>query len=667
MKYFYKLFIGFIGIIMMSCNNPQPAVKIELSPLFTDHMVLQREMEIPVWGNADANGTVQVEFNGQKIKTVANDSGEWQAILKPEKAGGPYQMKTSGVDTLVINDILIGEVWLASGQSNMEMPLAGWGQILNFEQEIANADYPNIRLFQVERTMDIEPSKKVNSAGWKVCSPENIPDFSATAYFFGRKLHKDLNVPIGLVHSSWGGTIIETWMSEKSLIQFPEFQNPLNKLNNIRAQIESLKSAESDENIFETFEKQWRVEIEAKDRGFNSDGPSWNKTDIDLTDWKKMNLPEVWENEGLPGLDGIVWFRKEVDLPTSWVGTEIKLHLSAVDDIDSTYFNGELIGSSDIWNTERVYSVPAELVKSGKNIVTVRVQDNQGAGGIWGEPDLLKLAFGKKTISLTGEWRYKIGLDWNELDTPGLRPNQPNYPTILSNSMIEPLVPFAIKGAIWYQGESNADRAMQYRKLFPALIRDWRKRWAQGDFPFIFAQLANYMERKAEPADDSWAELREAQLMTLSVENTGMAVTIDIGDAEDIHPKNKQEVGRRLALNALKIVYQQEVNYSGPIYRGMKIEGDRIRMAFEHIADGLKTSDKKSLRGFAIAGQDKKFVWANAKIENEEIIVWHPKVKNPAAVRYSWEANPEGNLINSAGLPASPFRTDDWQGITAEK
>jgi sialate O-acetylesterase len=657
---FFSFFIA-----LFSCRGPQPAANISLPILFSDHMILQRDVNVPVWGTADPNGAVTVEFIDQKVSAISDDTGEWKVLLEPLTAGGPHELRIIGKDTYVIRDVLVGEVWLGSGQSNMEMPLAGWGEVENYEQEIAEASYPNIRLFQVDHRMSLKPRKEVPADGWRVCSPENIPEFSSTAYFFGRTLHKKLDVPVGLIHSSWGGTIIEAWMSAESLQSIPDFQQGIVKLTNIAETLQEQHSVPSDDDIFKLIMKQWQDEIPKLDRGLNDPDGNWASFELDTSDWNTMMLPNNWENEGLPGLDGIVWFRKEVDIPSFLTGESMTVNISAVDDIDTTYFNGVLIGSTEGWNTPRSYTVPKDLIKAGPNVITIRVQDNVGGGGIWGDPGLFKLSLdGQKSISLAGPWDYRVGLDWIELSTPALNPYNPNFPTLLSNAMIEPLVPFAIRGVIWYQGEANTGRAYQYRELFPRLIRDWRKRWDQGDFPFIFVQLANFMSMKAHPGEDSWAELRESQLLALSEPNTGMAVSIDIGDADDIHPKNKQEVGRRLALNALKIAYKQDTVASGPIYAGMRTEGNTIHLQFINIADGLVVKNGAALKGFAIAGEDRVFRWAEATIDGDTVILWHPQIKDPVAARYAWASNPICNLYNSAGLPASPFRTDDWPGIT---
>jgi sialate O-acetylesterase len=658
---FFPLFI-----VLFACCGPQPASDIRLSSLFSDHMVLQQEIDVPIWGTAEPNGVVTVELMDQTIRALSDDAGEWKILLEPLKAGGPYNLKVSGKNTLVIRDVLVGEVWLGSGQSNMEMPLAGWGKVNNYEREIAEAEYPHIRLFQVDHKMSLTPGKEVPSDGWRICSPENVPEFSATAYFFGRNLHKALNVPIGLIHSSWGGTIIETWMSPESLQTVPGYQESIAKLNSFAETLQAEYGLQSGDALFEWIMKKWQAEIPKMDRGLNDPAGNWSSLEVDTSGWKTMDLPNNWENEGLSGLDGIVWFRKEVDIPGSWVGKEITVHISAVDDIDLTYFNGALIGSTEGWDTPRSYPVPKDLVKAGPNVIAIRVQDNVGGGGIWGDPAQFKVSLsGQGSISLTGSWKYRVGLDWIELSTPALNPYNPNFPALLSNAMINPLIPYALRGVIWYQGESNTGRAYQYRELFPRLIRDWRKRWDQGEFPFLFVQLANFMPVEQEPDENSWAELREAQLMTLREPNTGMAVAIDIGDADDIHPKNKQEVGRRLALNALKSAYKQDIVSSGPMYTHMFIEGNKMRLQFMNSGDGLVTKNGENLKGFAVAGEDRVFRWAEAVIDGDTVVLWHPKVKKPVAARYAWASNPVCNLYNSAGLPASPFRTDDWPGITA--
>jgi len=637
---------------------PKPAENIQLITLFNDHMVLQRDMVLPVWGKASAGGIVTVEIKNQRKQTQVQEDGSWMVRLDPLSAGGPYQLRVIGSDTLRFNNVMVGEVWICSGQSNMEMPLAGWGQVINYEQEIRDALYPDIRLFQVKHTVSRTPLDTVSCPGWSACGPETIPLFSAVAYFFGRELYKTLAVPIGLVHTSWGGTVAEAWTSEASLNTMPYFQERIAQMDSMR--IQSLAEYES---IMANRKKQ----IAAGDSGFQDGRPVWNETSCDISHWKTMNLPGKWENAGYPKLDGIMWFSKEFTLPRSMGPSTWTLHLGPINDNDLTWVNGVAVGGLQDANALRIYPIPAAAIRQGVNRIVVRVEDIGGTGGIWGEPKQMYLESSEgEKIALAGAWRHRIGFDSNALGPEPLSPNNPNQPTVLYNAMLHPLMPFAIRGAIWYQGESNASRAFQYRTLFPLMIQDWRKNWGQGDFPFLFVQLANFMKKQTEPTDDSWAELREAQLMTLSLPNTGMAVAIDIGDAKDIHPKNKQEVGRRLALNALRLVYDKPVEHSGPLYRSMTVEGKTIRLHFNHTAGGLRAKNGRTLQGFALAGEDRKFVWADARIDGETVVVSHPRIQQPKAVRYAWAANPIGNLFNQAGLPASPFRTDAWPGITEQ-
>ena len=667
MKKTSLLILLFPAFFTISCKEPAPAENIQLPGLFGDHMVLQQQLPIPVWGSADPGGLVIVTLAEQIEYTVVDKSGKWRINLKPLPAGGPFEMKIIGTSTLEFQDVMVGEVWLGSGQSNMEMPLGGWGGVLDSEDEIAAANYPQIRLYQVEKTMSFKPSEDVPATGWQICSPQSIEYFSAPMYFFGRELNQTLDLPIGLIHSSWGGTIIEAWISPQALSTIDGQSERMAQLETFVQKLTVDDQPLSQESLTDIWEA-WQEEVRAKDRGLSDPDGGWSEPHISSAGWEPMDLPITWEEAGLPGLDGIVWFRKEINLPPTWQGKDLTLQLSAVDDVDSTYFNGSLIGSGDIWDAPRNYTIPSNLVRADGNVISVRVQDDQGAGGIWGDADLLWIKTSNgDSLSLVGSWNYRIGLSWDELETPAMRPGNPNHPTLLSHGMIEPLIPYGIRGALWYQGESNVGQASQYQKFFPTMIRDWRQRWDQGDFPFYFVQLANYMARAEEPGDDSWAELREAQMMALAEPNTGMAVAIDIGDEFDIHPKNKQEVGRRLALLALQGAYEQDIQASGPLYQSLKVENDRIRISFSNTAKGLSTRNNEVLQGFAIAGKDRQFRWADATIEGHSVVVHHPLIPHPVAVRYAWAANPACNLLNSAKLPAAPFRTDDWAETTGLK
>jgi sialate O-acetylesterase len=411
--------------------------------------------------------------------------------------------------------------------------------------------------------------------------------------------------------------------------------------------------------------EQWQKSIFEKDSGYNNGQAQWAMTNTNAGDWQNMTLPTLWESASLPGFDGVVWFRKKFTVPSSSLGKDIKLTLGAIDDNDITWINGQKVGETVGYDRPRTYTIPANMLKEGDNEIVVRVFDGSGGGGIYGDAKEMAITFADgQQVSLAGPWLYKAGLNLKNIAPRPMEANNPNRPTVLYNAMIYPFIQYSIRGAIWYQGESNAGRAYQYRSLFPALIKDWRKNWGGGDLPFYFVQLANFMKASDGPEESAWAELREAQLKTLSLPKTGMAVAIDIGDPVDIHPKNKQEVGRRLALIALANTYNQKVSYSGPLYQSSKVEGNKITLSFTHTDGGLKTKGGSVLSGFAIAGADKKFHWANATISGNQVIVSSDNVTSPVAVRYSWANNPNGNLYNAADLPASPFRTDDWQGVT---
>ncbi len=657
--------VFFLIAVLSACQTSTELAKnITVSPLFSDNMVLQQKQKISVWGNAEPEGEVTVAFNNQEKKVIVDKDGKWSVNLSPLSAGGPYELLIKGEETIKIKNVLVGEVWICSGQSNMQMSIsAEWGKVFNDKEEVAKANYPNIRLFQVEKVMANTPQNKLESQGWKECSPGTVANFSAVAYFFGRYLQKELDVPVGLIQTAWGGTVVETWTSGKTLKKFDEFKD-------IVAYIENDKStAEEKKALAKKKLNEWPDKIEniLKSEGTLDHG--YQNADYNIKDWKMMNLPTVWEDQDLD-IDGVVWFSKEIDIPVSWKGEDLTLSLGGINDYDITWFNGKRVGRGVDVAIQRVYNIPASLVKKGKNRVVVQVLDIGNVGGLYGPAKNMKISSKSNSISLAGNWKYKI--DPIKIDSKKIpeKPDQNsgvNRPSVLYNAMIYPLLNYGIKGAIWYQGESNTARAYQYRNLFSTMIKDWRNDWGQGDFPFYFVQLANYKKIESQPAEDSWAELREAQNMALQLPNTGVAITIDIGNAKDIHPKNKQDVGKRLALNALAKTYKKDIPYSGPMYKSMRVEGNKIILDFDHINGGLIAKGNKELQGFSISGKDKKFIWAKAKIVGDEVILWNLKIKDPVAVRYAWAANPVCNLYNAAELPASPFRTDDWRGKTYGK
>ena len=632
---------------------------ISVPGVFGDHMVLQRNRPISVWGTSAPHSRIVVRLEHQKETAYADDSGRWSLELQPMKAGGPYEMILIGKNILRFQDVYIGEVWICSGQSNMEWQVS---QANDAENEIKNADYPKIRLLTVDRNISHQPLDDIHTQGWKICSPKTVGDFSAVGYFFGQTLRQYMDIPIGLIHASWGGTVAEAWTSKTGLQAFPEIYDTIKQPEDSS---ENMPSYQEQQQSYQEAQEDWLRTIDNFDEGLARNGLGWADPHLLADDWSVATLPGLWEGSEVGIYDGIVWYRKGVTVPDTLMNRSWKLNLGPIDDIDQTWINGTYLGGMDVYNQNRVYDIPENVLQSGINIIVVRVIDHHGGGGIWGRKDQLALTSEEgDEISLAGEWLWKIGVPRDKLPpVPQEVVGMENTPTVLFNAMIHPLVPLGLQGVIWYQGESNEARAYQYRSLFPALIRDWRDHWKQ-DFSFYFVQLANYRAIRPEPAESYWAELREAQMMTLNTPKTGMAVTIDIGEAEDIHPKNKQDVGKRLALNALAKDYHQDVVYSGPMYRSMIRENGKIRLMFDYCEGGLVAKGNKILKGFAIAGEDRQFVWADAVIDGESVLVSSPSVQKPAAVRYAWADNPVCNLYNGAGLPASPFRTDDWPGLT---
>jgi sialate O-acetylesterase len=627
--------------------------QITMPKIFGDKMVLQRGINIPVWGSASPGITVIAKLGKESVTTVADKKGKWMIRFPKFKAGGPYLLTVAEAGkpatAITFKDVLIGDVWLASGQSNMEWEVQ---QAQDAKNEIAKADYPQIRFIVVSHNKTLTAQDDILAANWKVCDTTNVAKFSAVAYYFSRKIHADQHVPVGIIQSTWGGTPVESWTSREQLLTSPVSKATI--LNN-------------DTLTEKAFIKDSLDQIRFWDIVYN---PQLNidqlltATDYDDTEWPAIEMPKTINDFAIGPYEGIMWMRKKITLPASFSGKEIALHIGHPEMNYSLYFNGKEICKA-VWNnaSPHSYRIPANLVTGGEYVISLRIAMLWGGGGINPPADDMYITDGTSKISLAGKWLYQKD---KEPSMPKLHYYQ-QYPTVLFNAMIHPLIPYAIKGAIWYQGENNAAAAYDYRQLFPLLIKDWRQRWKQGDFPFLYVQLANYMKKQPTPSESNWAELREAQTKTLALPNTAMACIIDIGDAENIHPANKQEVGRRLALNANRLVYKQHVIASGPAFKDFKIEGNLIRIRFENVGAGLNTSDHENITGFAIAGADKKFYWANASIEKNMIIVHSDKVPKPKAVRYAWADNPACNLINSEGLPAIPFRTDDWKSNTPKK
>ncbi len=645
---FMRLFAPLCLALAAAFLIPETRSAVVANPLFSDHAVLQQGRDLPVWGTAREGEHVTVSVAGRKATTTAKD-GRWLVRLPALPEGGPYTMTITGEDGAVtISDVLVGEVWVCSGQSNMERqlgPREGQKPIVNWEQEVASADHPQLRQFYVPQKTALSPTTSV-AGKWVVCSPQTVADFTAVGYFFGRDLLQARHTPVGLIHSSWGGTPAEAWTSQDALKKLPGFAVSVAELEQYAA---ALKAGTFD---YDKLLGSWYA---ANDIGL-SQKPAWSAPDVDITSWKSMELPVFWENAGLPDFDGIVWFRRTFELPTAWAGGDVELHLGAIDDDDTTWVNGVEVGATIGYNISRVYRVPAAVLKPGTNVIAVRVLDTGGWGGIWDSgKDTMHLVSSNggdlAPIPLAGSWQWKVSASLSDIPAPPADfRSSPAGPGVLFNGMIAPLLPYPIRGVVWYQGEANVGRERQYRTLFPALIADWRRAWGEGDFPFLFVQIAPYKGMTPE--------IREAQLLSWQrTPNTAMAVTIDCGDAEDIHPAHKQPMGARLALAARALAYGEKIEYSGPVFASAQFAGPRAVLRFTHVGGGLAAKDG-ALPGFTIAGADKVFHPAGAVIEGETVVVTAEGVPHPVAVRYGWANVPVGSLFNAAGLPASPFRTD---------
>ncbi|WP_298044111.1 MULTISPECIES: sialate O-acetylesterase [Bacteroides] len=646
----FKKYDTFFLVIFCLLISQSIRAEIKLPGYFTDNMMLQRDMPIKIWGWGNRYETVTVSIHDQKVNTRCKKDGTWEIILSPIPYGGPYSLTVQGKENSIkIENILIGDIWLCSGQSNMEWTVE---QSANSKQEVQNANYPEIRALKVPKSIKNSPQDNFN-AQWEICSPSTVGAFSGIAYYYARALYKEVQIPIGIINASWGGTDIETWISDEAFTALPsnvQKQYNMEVVNNLEEYIRQNKG-----------QKQAFLDAMENDPGINN---QWFIPGFNTVAWEEMKVPGEWGTTPLSLIDGHVWFKYDLNLTCTEAGRPATLSLGTIDDADITWVNGTKVGNASGWDTPRIYSIPPGILKEGSNNITVRVTDNGGSGGMWGQEADIYLEIDNTRHSLAGNWKYQMSVanaDYHVLD---ITPNMVH--SSLYNTMIHPLTPFRIKGVIWYQGENNVGAGYDYRTLFQTQIKDWRTRWGY-ELPFYWVQLANLYPEDTTPVESSWAELRESQAMTLELPHTGQATIYDIGDAYSIHPTNKQEVGRRLSLIALHKDYGRDsLVYSGPTFQNVSFKENTAVITMNTYGSQLTIHNKYGyLEGFSIAGEDRKFVWAKAFIDaNGKIIVYNENIAKPVAVRYAWSNNPAANLFNAQGLPAIPFRTDSWKGVT---
>lgn len=638
--------IYFSTIFLMLLVAQTAFSQIRLPKLVSDGMVLQRDIPVKIWGWANAGENISLRFNNKSFESTTSSDGKWQITLPAQKAGGPFEMEITATNQIKLKNILFGDVWLCSGQSNMETPMSRVAPL--YGPEIETSTNPNIRLFQVPVRWNYNiPQKDIQGGKWEEANPQNILKYTAVGYFFAREIYEKYQVPVGIVQCAAGGSSAESWISEEALKAFPE-QFKIAKQLSDTTYMQNLLASE------QTANRKWFSELGKSDLGRKN--TVWFNPSLDDSSWLTYQLPSSFAEAGMDFKNGVVWFRKNFDLPESCSGKQALLELGRIVDSDSVFVNGKFVGTTGYQYPPRRYTIASDILKSGKNNITVRVVSQSFSGAFIKEKPY-QLTVDGQIFDLKGNWKYNIGAKCGPSPTATFFPGKPLG---LYNAMLSPIVNYTLKGMVWYQGESNAERASEYKTVLSTLISEWRSLWNQGNLPFLFVQLPDFMEPKNEPSEGGWATLRHQQLKTLSVSNTSMAVTIGLGEKNDIHPLRKKEVGQRLALAAEKLAYgDKKVIASGPVYQSMKVKGNKIELSFSDCGSGLTTSDGKDLKHFAIAGADKKFVWAKAEIKGNKVIVWNDAVSEPAVVRYAWADNPEGaNLYNKEGLPASPFTTE---------
>jgi len=618
---------------------------VTLPRLLSDGVVLQRNAPTAIWGWADEGEVVTIYLDGESAATATTENGTWKVHLAEQGAGGPHQITVTGSNMLIIDDVYFGDVWVASGQSNMQLPIERVKE--RFMEDIAAANYPLIREFEVPRKYDFkEPQVDVESGSWKSTTPQTVMGFSAVAYFFAKSVHEEYGVPIGIISSNFGGSAAEGWMTEQALEEYPHYLDVARSFQDdeyLQGLIDSDQAVADD----------WYANLDSRDEGL-AEGKSWSAENTDDADWQEMNVPGYWMDTDVGAVNGVVWFRKTIELPESVDGMAGKLMLGRIVDADTTYVNGVKVGNITYMYPPRRYEVSAGILKAGKNTIAIRVVNNRGKGGFYPDKPYW-LQVGDTRIDLQGPWRFRVGAVSDSLAPQKFVRHR--QPLGFYNAMLAPVQDMRIKGVIWYQGETNVGRAEEYTELFPAMIRNWREEWQQGDFPFLFVQLANFLPAREAPQESVWAELRDAQRQSLRVANTAMAVAIDAGEWNDIHPLDKKTVGERLAVAARSVAYgEADLLASGPTFRNLVSQDGQLMIHFDDVGEGLLARGG-ALKEFAVAGSDGVYHWAEAIIDGSSIIVSSDAVTNPMSVRYAWADNPSSaNLYNSAGLPASPFQ-----------
>lgn len=647
-------------LFFLAIGECAQAQSLRLHPLVSSGMVLQQGGEARIWGWAKPGTEVSLTFKAMTYTTKAGEDGAWSQMLVTGEAGGPFVLTVAvGRQERKILPVYVGEVWFAGGQSNMEMMVSALGDAA--KEMYATAHDSLLRMVTLTREMASVPQDTVHTTGWQPADSAHVGGFSAVAYSFARRLRQRLQVPVGIITGTWGGTPIEAWMSKAALRPFPEFMADIRTLEQTGGDLKATYRAQLDDSR-RLYAMQMRV-LAKTDSLFPYTPKTWLAKGVPSGQGRMVTLPGLWEQKGMPGFDGVGYYAARLAIPKGWERKRLCLSLGRIDDADSTYVNGVFVGGMTDWVSQRIYPVPKAALRGDSLRILIRVLDNGGGGGIHGMPEELYLTDGAHRIPLPN-WRQVPGVDFRRyrIRLPTALMPPPTTPQTLYNGMVAPSRMYTVKGVIWYQGESNVARAVQYGRLFPALIQDWRKAFGQPEMPFLFVQLAGFTQQTQGCQSSVWAELRESQRLSLSVPATGMATAVDLGDANDIHPRRKAEVGERLALLARKLAYGEPgLVASGPEYSEMRVEGRQIVLSFRGAAGLRRINSMLPLRGFCIAGADRVWLEADAWVDGETVRVSSPVIAHPVAVRYGWLENPVGlNLENEAALPAVPFRTDNW-------